>query len=331
MVIFPANGRQELTEMAPKSSRVRLTLLVSAGLVLFGFLVSNSRPASTATEIAPGVFSRHTSYSSANQTFVVFKQYVVVFDPGEANEAPALLEEIRAQTDLPVRYVISSHHHPDHAFGVSLFEQEGAEAIASVSGKTDYEVWARKLFQHRAAKGEEGFAGLAYPQFTYIDQPLILDDGRQRMEIRHYGHGHTMADLVAWLPQHGILLSADATNNGPISLANANITHWINVLEQLEELPVQIVIPGHGLRGGPELIDMNRRFLTELMARVMDMVQRGLSFNQVLSQIEIPFYEQWSGLPVRDRPKNVQVAYLEAKEILVEKMRQEIWGVSTSE
>ena len=183
--------------------------------------------------------------------------------------------------------------------------------IASVRGRRDSEGWARKLFERRVEEEEEGYTDLSYPRIRYVNLPMILDDGRQRMEIRHYGHGHTTGDLVAWLPKGRILLTADLSNNGPLNLANANIASWIEVLNQLAALPVQTLVPGHGARGGPELLEMNRRFLSELRSRVGDMVERGMSYEEVLAAIEIPFHEQWSRVAVRDKPGNVKRAFLE--------------------
>lgn len=313
--------------LTTRSPLIRRALIIFVGIVLLGILVSeywpDDRPEHDVSEvqseprveeIAPGVFSRQIEYGSTNQTFIVFNEYVVVFDPGEAHEAAGLMQAIRVLTDLPVRYAISSHFHPDHSFGISFFENEGAEAIASASGKTDYEIWARLLFERRRGRQAAGFKGLEYPRFTYIDQPLILDDGNQRMEIRHYGHGHTSADLVAWLPQHGVLLVADVSNNGPIALASSNVSSWIDVLAQLEALPVRIVVPGHGQRGGRELIGKNRRFLTELLAQVSDMVQRGRSYEEVLEEIEVPFHEEWAGMAVDKKPGNVKAVFQQVEE-----------------
>ena len=265
----------------------------------------------TVSEIAPGVFSRQIQYRSANQTFVVFEDYVVVFDPGEVVEVPGLLEAIRARSDKPIRYAVVSHFHPDHAAGASVLEDEGAEVIAGVHGRQDQEGWARAVFEQRVAGRMEGYAGLQFPSITYMDLPKIFDDGSQRMEIRHYGHGHTTGDLVAWLPKHGILLTADVSNNGPLNLDNSDIASWIGVLDQLAGLPVRIVVPGHGERGERGLLEMNRRFLAELLRLVGNMVEGGRSFEEVLAEIEIPFHEEWIGDAVRDTPGNVKRAFLE--------------------
>lgn len=284
------------------------TVLLLLGLTLY-FSQKNSEP--TVTEVAPDVFLRQLQYHNANQTFVIFDNYVVVFDPGYVIEAKGLLESIRGRTNKPIKYVISSHFHPDHAAGASVFETEGAKVIASANGKLDYDIWARKLFMRRVKENAEGYAGLSYPNFNYIENPLVLDDGQMRMEVKRYGHGHTQGDLIAWLPKQGVLLMGDVANNGPLNLANANIAEWITVLKQLASLPIKIIIPGHGKLGGHKILEMNEYFLSQMLTEIARMVMRGMNFNEVLDVIEIPAYEKWAGVEINDNPTNVKRVFLE--------------------
>lgn len=294
-------------------------LLISAGLlVLLGacLYLLIEKPQPKITEIAQGVFTRQLEYQNANQTFVIFDNYVVVFDPGYVMEARALLDEIKFRTDKPVKYVISSHFHPDHAAGASVFEAEGAEAIAGAKGKHDYEIWARNLFNRRVKEKAEGYALLNYPAFRYIEKPLILDDGKIRMEIKHYGHAHTQGDLLAWLPKQGVLLVTDVANNGPLNLANADISKWIAILKKLANMPIEVVVPGHGKLGGREILDMNIYFLSEMKTEITKMVKNGMGYYDILDEIEIPAYKERFGEKVRDNPTNVKRVFLEVGGVL---------------
>lgn len=67
-----------------------------------------------AKEIAPGVYFLA---GFGNTTFVLGSEGVAVVDPGLFINAPRVVEELRAITDLEVRYVIYTHGHYDHAFG----------------------------------------------------------------------------------------------------------------------------------------------------------------------------------------------------------------------
>mgnify|MGYP003337402582 CR=1 FL=1 len=77
-------------------------------------------------EIAPGVFFRYSSISATdpsvpfggcNNTWVVFKEFVVVIDANFPKEAEDVIAAIKKTTDKPIRYVFDTHHHGDHAYG----------------------------------------------------------------------------------------------------------------------------------------------------------------------------------------------------------------------
>src|SRR3989442_884410 len=93
-------------------------------------------------EIAPGVFFRYSQISAtdktvefggSNNTWVVFEDYVLVFDANFPKEAGDVIAAIRKTTDKPIRYVLDSHHHGDHAYGNAVFAKQGATIIASAN------------------------------------------------------------------------------------------------------------------------------------------------------------------------------------------------------
>ncbi len=65
-------------------------------------------------EIAPGI---HFLAGFGNTTYILGSDGVAVVDPGLFTSGPRVVRELRAITDLPVRYVIYTHGHYDHAFG----------------------------------------------------------------------------------------------------------------------------------------------------------------------------------------------------------------------
>src|SRR4029077_7498052 len=87
-------------------------------------------------ELAPGVFFRYSSISATdpkvpfggcNNTWVVFKDYVVVIDANFPKEAADVLAAVKKTTDKPVKYVLDTHHHGDHAYGNNVWSKAGAQ------------------------------------------------------------------------------------------------------------------------------------------------------------------------------------------------------------
>src|SRR5262249_53849952 len=82
-------------------------------------------------EVAPGVFFRYSSiiplddgkipFGGSNNIWVVFEDYVVVIDANFPKEAGDVIAAIKKTTDKPIRYVLDTHHHGDHAYGNAVF------------------------------------------------------------------------------------------------------------------------------------------------------------------------------------------------------------------
>src|SRR5438445_6979115 len=93
-------------------------------------------------EIAPGVFFRYSAISAtdknvvfggSNNIWIVFEDYVMVFDANFPKEAGDVIADIKKTTDKPIRYVLDSHHHGDHAYGNAVFAKAGATVIAQTN------------------------------------------------------------------------------------------------------------------------------------------------------------------------------------------------------
>src|SRR5205085_1696887 len=75
-------------------------------------------------EVAPGVFFRFSSigpegtgipFGGSNNIWVVFENYVAVIDANFPKEAKDVIAAVKKTTDKPIRYVLDTHHHGDHA------------------------------------------------------------------------------------------------------------------------------------------------------------------------------------------------------------------------
>jgi cyclase len=108
--------------------RPAVTLIMAVGLML-PLIAAPNRPAPRKIEVAPGVFVFMTApYGvvglDGNSVVVVSRDGVLVFDSnGTPAAAAAVLREIRALTNQPVRYLIHSHWHWDHWYGAEVYKQ----------------------------------------------------------------------------------------------------------------------------------------------------------------------------------------------------------------
>jgi phosphoglycerate dehydrogenase-like enzyme/glyoxylase-like metal-dependent hydrolase (beta-lactamase superfamily II) len=272
-------------------------------------------------EIAPGVFFRYSSISATDQTvpfggsnniWVVFNDYVFVFDANFPKEAGDVIAAIKKTTDKPIRYVLDSHHHGDHAYGNAVFGQAGATVVAQANCARLLRTTGPKEFADagRGAGGRKDVreSRLKAPDLIFDDKLVFEDeDGKQRVELYFFGHAHTPGDAVLYLPRHKILCTGDACVNGAFNfMGHSDSASWIRVLERMQQLNVKMVCPGHGPVAGKDLLDRQKRYFVELRQQVKKGIDGNLDVDAVIKAIDMPWYKDWTGVtPPGDNIKHV--------------------------
>lgn len=269
------------------------------------------------TEVAPGVFFRKAQtepvFTGCNQGWVEFKDFVLVIDANFPGQAAEVIKLIRKQTDKPIKFVFDTHHHGDHADGNGEYVKVGATAIANERSKPLFETTGLQGFEGGKKSKPDEYGKLKYEiPAVFFDRKMVIDDGTQRVELIHFGHGHTMGDAVAWLPRHGILFTGDACVNGAFNYTGESSTEsWIAALTAMTELPVKTVCPGHGEMSDATLIVTQRRYFSELRVAVKKLIDAGKSLDEIKQQLELPFYKDWAGVDVKTRTENIEHVHKE--------------------
>jgi phosphoglycerate dehydrogenase-like enzyme/glyoxylase-like metal-dependent hydrolase (beta-lactamase superfamily II) len=274
-------------------------------------------------EIAPGVFFRFSPISptdpsvfgGSNHLWVVFEDYVVVIDANFPKEAGDVLEAIRKTTTKPVRYVLDTHHHGDHAWGNAVWVKAGATIVAQrncarvlrLTGPAEFAAAGKPP----TGRKDVAESTLKMPSLIFDDK-LVLDDGKQRVEFLHFGHSHTVGDAVAYLPKHKILCTGDACVNGPYNyMGQSDSASWIRCLEKMQELDVKLVAPGHGQLAGRELLEKQKRYFQELRKQVKKGIDEGKEIDDVVRGIDMPWYKEWTTVrPAKDNIEHVYNEYM---------------------
>jgi glyoxylase-like metal-dependent hydrolase (beta-lactamase superfamily II) len=202
-------------------------------------------------EVGDGVLALHYDFLDQNIGVVVGGERVLVIDTRSAPvQAREVIEDLRRVTPLPW-VVLDTHHHWDHVFGNAAFRPA--------------EVWghercvARMLERSAAAIEEVGrvipslAAELAQvevspPDVTVGDEDRArIDLGGRAVEVRYLGRAHTDDDVIAWLPEDGILFAGDLVEEGaPPAFGDAYPLEWPATDGSLVALGAASIVPGHG-------------------------------------------------------------------------------------
>ena len=248
-------------------------------------------------EVAPGVHVIPDGRVPLvpNIGIVVAEEEALVVDTGMGpKNGRRVLEKARALTDKPLVLTIT-HFHPEHGFGV----QEFSEARI-VYNRTQQEELAEKgtpyldmfrTFGDAVAEQLQGVE-LVDPDEVY-DGELTLDLGGTTVELHEFGLAHTRGDQVVFLPEQGVLFTGDLVETRlfpifpwfPPDDVDVNGSKWIDVLGRLEALQPDVVVPGHGEVGGPDLIGQVRAYLEDVRERV-SVASDGRSSEEVKAALE---------------------------------------------
>ncbi len=286
--------------------RIRLVLAfagIAVGSLVFHAQTSAPAAAYTFTQIVPGVYSAlgtGTMNVGSNSAVIVNQDDVVIVDSHISPESGrAMLQELKAITDKPVRVLIDTHFHYDHTDGNQAFPpgveiigheftrrkmtgdvlDQGmlADLIKALPRQVD-DLKARAAIEADAsAKArleqqvgvQSSFASsmkdlrVTPPNVTVTDRLTLFRGGRE-IRLLYLGRGHTGGDLVVYLPKERVLCSGDLLVNGVANLIDGFVDEWPDALEKLKPLDFVDVIPGHGDPfKGKERIDWFQAYLRD--------------------------------------------------------------------
>lgn len=240
----------------------------------------------------------------ANCVAVVADAGVVLVDPllspAHARRVEAAL---RQKTDLPVRLVVLTHHHPDHAWGAVHFVRQGALLVAHRACRermaTDHpSQLAARRSQPEAAEWLADVA-LVLPSLTF-DEGVTVHFGAD-VEVWHPGPGHTPGDVFLYLPEAGVAVCGDLVFSGyHFNYQDADPGGLRRGLEALRALDAEVFVPGHGPPGGPELLQAQAAYHDAVERTVREALAAGKGEAEVTAQLraQFPGYGLESVLPV---------------------------------
>jgi glyoxylase-like metal-dependent hydrolase (beta-lactamase superfamily II) len=187
----------------------------------------------------------------SNAAFVVTRDGVLVVDAlGSPVLARELLAEIRRITPAPVRYVVVTHYHADHIYGLQAFKDAGATVIAHKDGQLYLNSETAEL-RLKASREELAPAVDASTRLVeadrWIDRRTALQLGGLDFVLQPAGPAHTPEDLVVWVPQLKLLIAGDLVFRGRVPfVGQADSGRWISALDTLLAFDAGTIVPGHG-------------------------------------------------------------------------------------
>ena len=187
----------------------------------------------------------------SNAGVVIGPTGVIVIDAlGSPALGKQLIDEIRKITDKPIQFVIVTHYHADHIYGLQSFIDIGATVIAQESAK---EYLSSDTAQLRLQASRTELAPWVNNQTRLVaPSRWVSEDARLSLsgldvDIIKMGPAHTPDDLAIYFPSEGVLFAGDLVFRGRIPyVGNADSLGWIKSLDKLLSRDAKVIVPGHG-------------------------------------------------------------------------------------
>jgi glyoxylase-like metal-dependent hydrolase (beta-lactamase superfamily II) len=235
--------------------------------------------------------------------------------PANAARIRAFAEELAGDRELVLTI---THFHPEHGFGAQVFRDAtivyNRAQLDELHDKGAGYLEMFRTFGPAVAKELEGVE-LVEPDQTYDGEVHELDLGGRRVELRTWGLAHTRSDQVVFLPEERILFTGDLVEERCFAIfpyfppedADVDGERWIAVLERLEALEPELVVPGHGDVSGPGVIAEAREYITLLRDESRRLKGTGVGVDDAVEQLDASMralhpdwvQTEWIGFGVR--------------------------------
>jgi glyoxylase-like metal-dependent hydrolase (beta-lactamase superfamily II) len=198
-------------------------------------------PAAVSVEkLAEGVY--YMKGTNAHTIAIDQSDHIVAVEaPTNEDRSQAVIAKIKETIpNKPIRYVINSHVHFDHAGGLRTYVDEGATVVTHQMNRAYYEqAWAapRTLNPDRLAQSKKE------ARFETVTDRHVLTDKNRTIEIHSIaGSGHNDAFVMVYLPKERILIEGDAFTPGPADAPPPAVPnpYAVNLNENIERLKLDV-------------------------------------------------------------------------------------------
>jgi cyclase len=239
----------------------------------------------------------------------------------------AIAADVKAITNKPIRYIVDSHYHYDHAFGNQVFISDAQvighdntwrrlstnetlqqytflNSVQPVPARVEalkQRIAQETDPQQKATLERQAANSLAYleqvkevkvtpPNLTF-DQTMTLHRGSREIRLLYLGRGHTDTDVVVFLPKERIVCTGDLMESVVSYMGDSYPEEWIGTLERLKAVDFDTVMPGHGVVfKGKTKITAFQNYLKDVVTQVTALRKQGLNAEDAAQKVDVTKY-----------------------------------------
>ena len=260
----------------------RTGLLIAMSVVFLSCRAGAEEPVRSITQLTDNLYRAQDDIHFT--VFLVTPDGIVLTDPISTEFSRWLRGELDRRFGVPVKYVLYSHHHWDHASGGAVFAD------------TARFVGQENMLVHLAAPRPENLAQVRLPDITFRERTTVLLGGHP-VEMTWTGPiTHTDDMSVIRFPQEKVVFVVDFISIETMpyrTLGPQLFPEWVDAIRAVEAMDFEIVAPGHGVVGGRSDVAAHRRYLLDLRDAVSAGIQAGASLEAMRQDIRLEEYSGW--------------------------------------
>lgn len=298
---------------------------IAASVLMLAFLLNSDAFAATPYEtINAGAASDKISSSplrggltalfgsGGNITVLSGTDGKFLVDGGIALSKERLSAAIDAISSAPLKYLVNTHWHWDHADGNEWLHDRGAAIIASAQTLKDLkstiriEEWGHTFTPVPPA---------ALPSELVSKEKIFEFDG-ERVVVRPYAPSHTNGDLVVYFTKADVFATGDTYWNGLYPFIDHEVGGGIDGMIKAANLDIAavgdntIIVPGHGPLSGKKKLVEYRDMLVDVRNRVRSLKGQGLSEEQAIAAKPSAAYDASWGTSVINPALFIHLVYV---------------------
>ncbi len=275
------------------------------------------------TEIGDNLYA-FTAQGDPNTGVIIGDDSVMIMD---AQATPVMaqlvIDKIRGVTDKPIKYVTLSHYHAVRVLGASAYQaseiiaSEKCHAMIHERGQEDWDSEFGRF--PRLFDAADSIPGLTWPTMTF-ERRMTVELGNRRVELMHLGRAHTAGDIVAWVPDAGVMFTGDIVEyHSACYCGDGHFGDWGTTLDAIEAYQPAAIAPGRGdALVGDEMvgkaIESTRDFVDSTYRPVARIAARGGSLKEAWDACRAECDPKFSDYAIYEHclPFNVARAFDEA-------------------
>jgi len=222
-------------------------------------------------------------------------------------------------TGNPVSYVLNTHWHSDHTCGNQVFAPQ-AQIISTSLTRDIMATFGQNRLAEQLANPEALYRAIEefemsiqqepneqvrqemkweiatdreymnmLPNLVYtlptvtFDQELCIHGRDRNVRLITYGGGHTQSDAFVYLPEENIAVMGDLvlSKHHPV-MTYANPHEWLSILERVEMLDIETIIPGHGEVCSMKELQEVKGYINDILALVAECMNNETSIDEIV-------------------------------------------------